>query len=118
MPNAPQRPDDPPPLLQQIAANLWEHWTKSPAPGTYPRYVFGFWGGAVVLFALAYAAMLGDSSDGRFQRDNAVGATANAIEQIRDYTVLIRPGELMIVGMLMIVAGRLAQIRDAVREKQ
>lgn len=110
MPNTPTRPDDPPPLLQQIWQNLVDHWSSPNGP----RYVFGYWGWVVVFIALVYAGIQNSSYGRRFQADNAIGATANAVERIRDATVLIRPGELLIVGMLMIVAGRLAQIRDAI----
>jgi hypothetical protein len=49
----------------------------------------------------------------RFASDNAVGATANALETIKDYVTPIRSGELLIVGTLLLIYGRLGHFRDS-----
>lgn len=45
--------------------------------------------------------------DERFQRDSAAGATANAVERIERRTRIVRPGEFLIAGALLLILARL-----------
>ncbi len=47
--------------------------------------------------------------DGRFKREYAEGATANAAEAIRDW-VIFRPADMLIAGLLFLILWRLGDL--------
>jgi hypothetical protein len=63
-------------------------------------------GGGVLIYEQPYFRT--SSYFNRFQTDNAYGATANAVEYLANkYDWPIRPGELLVAGVLMLVLARL-----------
>lgn len=120
-----ERETSQPPIEAPVPAALARRAFNSPmstgeqqwnATGPTGAGVFGgfFIAASILMFlsGLGPGFSPGYSYGSRFQTDNAVGATANALEYLAQREHSVRPGEVFIAGLLMILIGRVGRVAD------